>query len=113
MSDTPLPFLESKAARFKVDDAYSVEYDVNQRQRYAFPLGITLFAFIMYFGFLRKYDDSDSSVVEFLTQDISSKLPEGTRKQIMSPGIHTLDDSDSAGIDAEPEENDSDKDSTT
>lgn len=82
-SATPIPFLSSKAAKFKVDNLYRVEHDVKHRQRYAFPLGITVFALIIYFGFLRNYGDDDRSVMEFLTQDISAKIPEGRRKEIL------------------------------
>ena len=83
----PLPFLKSKARKFKVDDAYSVEPTVVRKQRYVIPLGLTLFAVLIYLGFVRKYDKSDSSVVAHLTQDISSKFPEGARDRLYNEGI--------------------------
>ena len=81
-SNEPLPFLKSKAGRFKVDNAYSIEPKGVRRQRYALPLGITIFGVIMYFGFIRQYGEMESSAMGFLTQDIHSKLPEGTRERM-------------------------------
>ena len=36
----------------------------------------------MYFGFFRTYGEADSSVMDFLTKDVSSKLPEEVRQRI-------------------------------
>ena len=80
----PIPFLESKARSFKVDDAYRVKPKTARKQRYAMPLGLTLFTVIIYLGFVRKYNEADSSKVAFLTQDISSKLPEGARESLFN-----------------------------
>ena len=83
----PIPFLKSKARKFKVDDAYSVEPNVVRKQRYAIPLGLTLFTILIYLGFVRNYDKSDRSVVAHLTQDIRSKLPESAREKLSNEGI--------------------------
>lgn len=97
----PLPFLKSKARKFKVDDAYSVEPTVVRKQRYAIPLGLTLFTVLIYLGFVRKYDKSDSSVVAHLTQDISSKLPEGARDRLYNEGIIEAATNSSEGSDSD------------
>jgi len=89
----PIPFLESKARKFKVDDAYRVHPKTAHKQRYAMPLGLTLFSVIIYLGFVRKYDEADSSKIAFLTQDISSKLPEGARESLFKER-NTEDDTD-------------------
>ena len=78
----PVPFLSSQARKFKVDDAYRVDPAARRKQRYAIPLGFGLFGVIMYFGFFRKYGKVDSSVMDFLTKDISSRLPEDVRQRI-------------------------------
>lgn len=57
------------------------------------PLGLTLFSVIIYLGFVRKYDEADSSKIAFLTQDISSKLPEGARESLFKER-NTEDDTD-------------------
>ena len=83
----PIPFLKSKARKFKVDDAYSVEPNVVRKQQYAIPLGLTLFTILIYLGFVRNYDESDRSVVAHLTQDIRSKLPENAKEKLGNEGI--------------------------
>ena len=80
--EKPVPFLSSRARNFKVDDAYRVDPATRRKQRYAIPLGFGLFGVIMYFGFFRTYGEADSSVMDFLTKDVSSKLPEEARQRI-------------------------------
>ena len=74
-NDPPKPFLNTKAHKQKVEDPYVLTEDEQKRGRYALPLGFSLFAFVMYFAFIREYDDDDKSVVDFLTKDISDKVP--------------------------------------
>lgn len=81
-SDDPIPFLQSDARKFKVDNVYSVEPEDRHRQRYALPLGFTLFGVVMYFGFIRKYGESDKAVMDSLTGNIRKKLPEDARQRI-------------------------------
>ena len=81
-SDRPVPFLSSRARNFKVDDAYRVDPATRRKQRYAIPLGFGLFGVIMYLGFFRTYGEADSSVMDYLTRDVSSKLPEGARQRM-------------------------------
>lgn len=83
--DDAVPFLQSKAHKFKVDDAYSVDTVKDRsRQRFSLPLGLGIFGVIIYFGFLRDYGKEDKSVVAFLTKDISDKLPDDVRERIYS-----------------------------
>ena len=96
--DDAIPFLHSKAHKFKVDDAYSVDTPKDRsRQRYALPLGVSMFVTIIYFGFVRGYSAKDRSIVGFLTADIGDKLPDDVREKIYSevnPSNQTLTVSD-------------------
>ena len=98
--DDAIPFLHSKAHKFKVDDAYSVDTPKDRsRQRYALPLGVSIFVTIIYFGFLRGYSAQDKSIVGFLTADIGDKLPDDVREKIYSevhPSNQTFTVSDSS-----------------
>lgn len=83
--DDTIPFLQSKARKFKVDDAYSVDTARDQsRQKFALPLGVGIFTVVMYFGFFRDYGTKDKSIVGFLTKDIGDKLPGDVRQRIYS-----------------------------
>lgn len=83
--DDAIPFLQSEAHKFKVDDAYSVDtVKDQQRQKYAVPLGLCIFIIIIYFSFIRDYGYKDKSIVGFLTKDIDDKLPDDVRQKIYS-----------------------------
>lgn len=47
----PIPFLDNKARSFKIDDVYKVDSKSLKRQRFALPLGLSLFGVIMFFAF--------------------------------------------------------------
>ena len=83
--DATIPFLQSNAHKFRVDDAYTVDTPKDRsRQKFALPLGGSIFAIIIYYSFIRGYGSKDKSIVGFLTQDISDKLPHDVREQIYS-----------------------------
>lgn len=83
--DDSIPFLHSKAHKFKVDDAYTVDTTKDRaRQKFALPLGVSIFTVIIYFGFIRDYKKRDESIVGFLTRDISDKIPDDVRERISS-----------------------------
>ena len=83
--DDAIPFLQSQAHKFRVDDAYTVDSAKDRlRQRFALPLGLGIFAVIMYFGFFRDYGTKDQSVMGFLTRDIGDRLPDDVRQRIYS-----------------------------
>lgn len=85
VKDDAIPFLQSKAHKFKVDDAYTVDSVKDRsRQRFALPLGLGIFAVIMYFGFLRDYGTKDQSIMGVLTRDIGDRLPDDVRQKIYS-----------------------------
>lgn len=50
--------------------------------RFGVPVGLGLFAFIMYFGFIREYGEKDKAIMDYLNQDISDKIPGDKRKRI-------------------------------
>ena len=80
-----IPFLQSQAHKFRVDDAYTVDSAKDRsRQKLALPLGVGIFALIMYFGFFRDYGTKDQSVMGFLTRDIGDRLPDDVRQRIYS-----------------------------
>lgn len=83
--DDAIPFLQSQAHKFRVDDAYTVDSTKDRsRQKFALPLGVGIFVIIMYFGFLRDYGAKDQSVMGFLTRDIGDRLPDDVRQRIYS-----------------------------
>ena len=85
VKDDAIPFLQSQAHKFKVDDAYTVDSPKDRsRQKFALPLGVGVFAVIIYFGFFRNYGTKDQSVMDFLTRDIGDKLPADVRQRIYS-----------------------------
>lgn len=85
VKDDSIPFLQSQAHKFKVDDAYTVDSPKDRsRQKFALPLGVGVFAVIMYFGFFRDYGTKDQSVMGFLTRDIGDRLPADVRQRIYS-----------------------------
>lgn len=63
-------------------DSYLVHVDdkMRKRQRYAIPLGVCLFSFIMYMSFFRNYGESDSKTFKNLTRDICDRYPEAENK---------------------------------
>ena len=85
VKDDAIPFLQSQAHKFRVDDVYTVDSTKDQsRQRFALPLGLGIFAVIMYVGFFRDYGTKDQSVMGFLTRDIGDRLPDDVRQRIYS-----------------------------
>lgn len=78
----PIPFFGSKAESFRLNDAIYVN---PTKGRYAIPLGLSLFCFIMYFGFFRPYDEGDQAVVDSLTSD--KNLPEAVRASFREAGV--------------------------
>ena len=90
VKDDAIPFLQSKAHKFRVDNAYTVDSAKDRsRQRFALPLGLGVFGVIMYFGFLRDYGTKDQSVMGFLTKDIGDRLPDDVRRKIYSEVDHS------------------------
>ena len=82
-TNDPIPFTKSKARNFRVvEDVMSVEKKKLNRSNYATPLGLGMFAIIIYFGFFRKENENDESILEYLTQDINSKIPEEKRNEL-------------------------------
>ena len=79
-TDKPLPFLETPARQHKLRDSFEVDKAARKRQRFAIPLGLTIFGIIMYMGFIRSYDTSDAKVVDHLTRDIRDRYPEAAEK---------------------------------
>lgn len=74
-NDKPKPFLNSEAHKFKVEDAYVLTEEEQRRGKYGKQLGLFLFCVVMYFAFIRDYGEKDKAVVDFLTKDISDKVP--------------------------------------
>lgn len=73
--DIPKPFLKSSAHKLRVDQTYSLSKEEVQRGRYGIPLGFSLFAILMYFCYIRDEREKDKEVVDYLTKDISDKVP--------------------------------------
>lgn len=71
----PKPFLNSKAHRFRLKDGYMLTDKEFRRGRYGFVIGPTMLAIVFYFGYVREYGEYDRSIMEFLTKDITDKLP--------------------------------------
>ncbi len=80
--DEPLPFLNSSAHRFSIKQEYVASEEEVRKSRYAIPLGFSMFAVIMYFGYIRKYGEEDKAIVDFFTKDIGDKIPPRKLKQI-------------------------------
>jgi len=80
--DKPKSFLKSDANKHKVLYDYYLTPEERNRGKYATPLGISLFAFIVYIGFVREYGEEDQKKFEFLTKDISDKVPPSTYKKL-------------------------------
>ena len=78
----PKPFLNTEAHKVKVDETYSLNPAEVKQGRYGIPLGLGLFCFIMYFGFVREYGENDKAIMEFLNKDISDKVPPPRMKRI-------------------------------
>lgn len=78
----PKPFLNTEAHKLKVDETYSLSPAEAKQGRYGIPLGLALFSFIMYFGFMREYGEKDKAIMEFLNKDISDKVPPPRMKRI-------------------------------
>ena len=68
--------MHSPAHRYRVEQAYTVSPAEARQGRYGIPLGLGLFAFIMYFGFIREYGEADRGIVDFLNRDISHVVPQ-------------------------------------
>ena len=54
----------------------SVDEAVRRRTRYGIPLGLLTFAVIIYFGFIRKETEVDESAMDYLTRDITHRIPQ-------------------------------------
>lgn len=76
--------MQSKARTFRVvDDALSVDEKKMKKRNFVIPLGLLSFGVIIYFGFFRREGEKDDSVMDYLTQDITSKIPEEKRDYIL------------------------------
>jgi len=85
-TDEPIPFMRSKARTFRVvDDALSVDEKKMKKRNFVIPLGLVSFGIIIYFGFFRQEGKKDNSIMDYLTQDITSKIPEERRDNIPYP----------------------------
>jgi hypothetical protein len=73
--DKPTPFLNSPGHKYKVDQAYALSPEEVKQGKYGIPMGLGLFAFIMYFAFVREYGEKDQAIMEYLNKDISDKIP--------------------------------------
>lgn len=82
VKDQPKPFLNSPAHKYKVDEAYALSPKEVKQGRYGIPMGLGLFAFIMYFGFIREYGEKDKAIMDYLNRDISDKIPGGKMRRI-------------------------------
>lgn len=80
--DKPKPFLNSPGHKFKVDQAYALSPEETKQGRFGIPVGLGLFAFIMYFGFIREYGEKDKAIMDYLNRDISDKIPGGRMERI-------------------------------
>lgn len=86
--DGSLPFLDSRARKFRVKDSYSTDSPRDLRQqRYAIPLGLACFACVLYFSFIKDYGAQGEAVVEFLTEDIAEKIPPGARQRLIEENL--------------------------
>ena len=82
-TEDAVPFLQSRAHTFKVKDTYSTDSTKDKRrQKYSIPLGMVMFGVLLYFGFVREYNEKDRKRMDFLNKDISDKLPEDVRKKV-------------------------------
>ena len=77
--EKPIPFLSSKARNYGIEDSYKVQGTLARVQRFGVPLGLSLFALIMYLCYIRDYGDEGEAVMDFLTQDVKERFPEANR----------------------------------
>lgn len=84
VSGNPKPFLGSKAHKFRIRDEYTMDKEQERRGRFAIPLGLGLFAFIMYMGYGRTYGETDAAIYDYLHRDISDKVPPPKMQKIRS-----------------------------
>ena len=64
-TDDPIPFSKSKARTFRlVDDVITVKNDVTKKRSYAIPIGLLIFATIIYTGFIRQENVKDERAME-------------------------------------------------
>ena len=82
VKDKPKPFLNSPAHQYKVDQGYALSPQEVKQGRYGIPLGLGLFAFIMYFAFIREYGETDRAIMDYLNRDISDKIPNDKMRRI-------------------------------
>lgn len=79
-ANAPIPFSQSKARTFRVvDDTLKVDDKVIKKGSFAVPIGLFSFAVIIYMGFIRKETVADQKAMDYLTQDISDKIPKEKR----------------------------------
>lgn len=72
--------MKSPAKDRKLMDTLLVDSASQRKQRYAVPLGIGLFAFIIYMGFFRNYNNTDKSTFQNITRDIRDRYPGAQEK---------------------------------
>ena len=75
-SNEPIPFSRSKARTFRVVD------EKRQGNRFAIPLGLISFAALIYVCYFRKEGEVDESVMDYLTRDITEKIPDDRRADL-------------------------------
>ena len=56
-----------------------------KKRNFVIPLGLVSFGIIIYFRFFRQESKKDDSIMDYLTQDITSKIPEERRDNIPYP----------------------------
>ncbi len=74
------PFINSEAHKLKVQEKYGFLDNSSRIGYYSFPLGTMLVAFLVYWALVHVYGLTDASVYEYLTRDISDKLPPHQRE---------------------------------
>ena len=80
-SDRPKPFLNSEAHNHRVLNEYVLTPEEQRKGRFGIPIGLTLFAFIIYVGWIREYGEKDKKKMEYLTRDISDRIPPAAYKK--------------------------------
>ena len=74
--DGPIPIFGSKAESFRVNDVIYF----SPRECCWILLSLSLFCFIMYFGFIHRYYKGNQAAMDFLTSD--RNLPEASSQQL-------------------------------
>lgn len=83
-TNAPIPFIRSKARSFRVvDDTMKVDDKTIKKGSFAVPIGLISFAAIIYMGFIREETPADQKAMDYLTQDISDKIPIDKRDALL------------------------------